>query len=994
MTLRGVTLTDESRPGGRTVPTSDLRRQEMTASALLDRFTERPVQLLADEVGMGKTYVALAAAASLKSASNPLRVAVLVPNRELARKWEQELFEFNEASVQDRRRRFTPLASNDSFVSENLQDLAGRSAGRRLTIIRYGAHGSVSKKLADENDTIRAAAWSVSTDRRLSHVKAALRAAFDVKQRPHGQGELLRSLNRLRGATDPLIPHPRPTGRNAWTPEQIEGRSGTDLWNAAVDSVAAAPLRPYAQLRLQVRAKLLQAARGAILADVGEFDLVIVDEAHNWVNRAKGADESRLALLHVAHRALLLTATPLQLTADDLPNLLGQFADLGQRLRRRPSRKLAEELPDMRDGLRVASNASAAFRREWSAADPSHTEVAERDRNVPGRLPTQVQDAVDAVKDANTALEETLQPWLIRHRRSRAHRRFLIGSEFTASAVGPSPPAISEPHVLHDAAGLESSHAQVTQLALMRLVGLTLAQQGAAGRSTLAASMTGVYTTAERSKDVRSWANKTPEAQPYMDLVRKRMQAEQRLRSGTNVRSESIHPKLKATLDVVDELWHSGEKILVYCWRVPTAEVVADAIRARLDARTDLREHKSLQQRLSRDPLQAIAEDRVVASLCLAGEVNASYAELVSSTMTAARQTMLAEQAADMRRLTSIHQRLLAEAAIPHAQGWARDVLKTCAAQTPPASRRNTGLSDPVLDDVISGPNILTGDVPEGGEQHRRLALALGRFTEVQHQRHPDTAFARRREMIGMIQSTLRSTHTLARLKLSSADQPAAKEVADAYTIPLAHHRRLRSSPSMLDRFADLVEEFTEISDEVLVARTKEFSSTLQRSPVDLITGSGGSRKRQSAFDRFNGPLFPDVLVCTQVGGEGIDLHRFCRVVIHYDLSFNPAKLEQRTGRCDRIGSKAAREGELIVAVPLLAGSYDERIYDTLLQRDREQEALIGAGVAGGGVMEIDEDQRDSVDEVPDRQRIRHGPPPLPEWLVEELRCDFSIWRA
>ena len=49
-------------------------------------------------------------------------------------------------------------------------------------------------------------------------------------------------------------------------------------------------------------------------------------------------------------------------------------------------------------------------------------------------------------------------------------------------------------------------------------------------------------------------------------------------------------------------------------------------------------------------------------------------------------------------------------------------------------------------------------------------------------------------------------------------------------------------------------------------------------------------------------------LICTQVGQEGIDLHRHCRHVVHYDLAWNPAVLEQRTGRADRIGSKTFRE--------------------------------------------------------------------------------------
>ncbi len=78
-----------------------------------------------------------------------------------------------------------------------------------------------------------------------------------------------------------------------------------------------------------------------------------------------------------------------------------------------------------------------------------------------------------------------------------------------------------------------------------------------------------------------------------------------------------------------------------------------------------------------------------------------------------------------------------------------------------------------------------------------------------------------------------------------------------------------------------------------------------------------------------NTPYRPEILVSTQVGAEGIYLHRECRHVIHHDLSWNPATIEQRTGRVDRIGGKVERErlnaGDaptLEIGVPYLAATY------------------------------------------------------------------------
>ena len=45
------------------------------------------------------------------------------------------------------------------------------------------------------------------------------------------------------------------------------------------------------------------------------------------------------------------------------------------------------------------------------------------------------------------------------------------------------------------------------------------------------------------------------------------------------------------------------------------------------------------------------------------------------------------------------------------------------------------------------------------------------------------------------------------------------------------------------------------------------------------------------------------ILVSTDAGGEGINL-QFCHCLVNFDLPWNPARLEQRIGRVDRIGQK------------------------------------------------------------------------------------------
>ncbi len=46
------------------------------------------------------------------------------------------------------------------------------------------------------------------------------------------------------------------------------------------------------------------------------------------------------------------------------------------------------------------------------------------------------------------------------------------------------------------------------------------------------------------------------------------------------------------------------------------------------------------------------------------------------------------------------------------------------------------------------------------------------------------------------------------------------------------------------------------------------------------------------------------ILLATDSASEGIDLQRHCHRVIHYDIPFNPNRLEQRIGRVDRYGQR------------------------------------------------------------------------------------------
>ena len=205
---------------------------------------------------------------------------------------------------------------------------------------------------------------------------------------------------------------------------------------------------------------------------------------------------------------------------------------------------------------------------------------------------------------------------------------------------------------------------------------------------------------------------------------------------------------------------------------------------------------------------------------------------------------------------------------------------------------------------------------------------------------------------------------------------------------------------SMADRIAVFLEDLMAASGSIREpgsARFALYDATKLRGQqfVALVSGDTDQQARERMFSGFNTPLLPEVLICTSVGQEGIDLHRQCRHVVHFDLAWNPAVLEQRTGRADRIGSKTFREralssGEeetfLEIGVPYLAGTYDERMYEELRLRAQIFEVLTG------GDLVADEAEGYDDQNNPEGQEAGLRFVPLPGSMMDGMRVYLHVW--
>lgn len=107
-------------------------------------------------------------------------------------------------------------------------------------------------------------------------------------------------------------------------------------------------------------------------------------------------------------------------------------------------------------------------------------------------------------------------------------------------------------------------------------------------------------------------------------------------------------------------------------------------------------------------------------------------------------------------------------------------------------------------------------------------------------------------------------------------------------------------------------------------------SERLKADGISCIQLKGGQREsKDETIAKFKDPSGPAILLSSEVGGEGVDL-QFSRVVINYDLPWNPMRLEQRIGRVDRLGQGAEK---VLIWNILYAETIDARIYQRLYEK-------------------------------------------------------------
>ncbi|RMG78513.1 MAG: helicase, partial [Bacteroidetes bacterium] len=110
-----------------------------------------------------------------------------------------------------------------------------------------------------------------------------------------------------------------------------------------------------------------------------------------------------------------------------------------------------------------------------------------------------------------------------------------------------------------------------------------------------------------------------------------------------------------------------------------------------------------------------------------------------------------------------------------------------------------------------------------------------------------------------------------------------------------------------------------------------------------VITGEMVDEERKERINLLSESNNPKVLVATDCLSEGINLQEQFTAVIHYDLPWNPNRLEQREGRVDRFGQSAEE-----VKAYMLWGSdnpIDSAVLRVLLEKARQIKRQTGISV-------------------------------------------------
>jgi len=860
----------------------DWARQRCTAKDILRRLQTIEGVILADQVGMGKTYVALAVVVShILSTPELGRVVIFVPAA-VADKWVREWRKFSE-SLLDRgtgiRCVNKPIRSGEEFFKK-LDD--GKQDREHILVVTHTALTATLK------DTFIQLAL-------LHYATRYVRNGADLRARIAKWSDGLRGLIRNAQFTPQRVSELLQTPPSKWhacwlrltgeelpdnpVPEGLESAARSLKLQELRTAIDSLPIRSSAdvqrlQRRLEGPRKALATATQAtwkwLLSSTNvDLPLLVVDEAHRLKNpstqisklfaeRTSGDDAG--AFRGMFRRMLFLTATPFELGHSELIQVLSRMSAV-RPLDPAPASPLKDRLEALKKTLTQAQATALTLDVAWGRL--VRDDLATFDSwgptvSAPANISPCAREAWEHARFAVRSRQEmnrALKPWVIRH--ERAHRRvYRTGATIVAGGASKGGLPISEDAALPFLLAARAQSVALDDKRVRPHFAYGIASSYEAFRRLGSGQPDEARDSDVPAEDRESDGPAAASSRPAADAVRWYRSEIDRTLGNANVLA--AHPKVRATVEKAADLWLAGEKCLIFCWFIKTGEAVERALAKRVDDLIFQRASKALRTK-------SVDDTRV-------------ELERLSDRL--------------FRRDASSYDRIRKHLvdALVDASGHHEDVV------------------DLIVDAAI---------------RHLRTPSYLTRYTPLS----PDMSVE---EVWSGISSP--NPHGIV---LLNRWQSFAERLA-----------RARDQIETADANEQQDSEFARVSAALLGARGDDDEPHRRGASLHSVRRAyGGTERdvRERLIALFNTPLSPDLLVASSVMGEGIDLHQECRFVIHHDLDWNPSVLEQRTGRLDRIGALAEREGEDIeVYEPYLAGTHDEKMFRVVKDRAQWFDIVMG----------------------------------------------------
>lgn len=889
---------------GRLFP-ADAQRQTRSARAILDRFALQPGVVLGDEVGMGKTFVALAVAAAHVTMDARRPVVVMVPPN-VVKKWERDANTFRAECLKSEadRARFRVRIAETGV--EFLKLLDDPPAGRATVIVL--AHGALNRRLADSWTKLAVLQAAIKGRHGVAGVRERL-ARFAPRilrlQTKVDEALLLRLLKapaaewkrllvdagQLAAADDDPVP--------ALLVETLDSLNLDEVYQRVVEVIPQRESKNL-QARLRDASHALNSASDGVLPPIWQqvlrkmhltLPLLILDEAHRVRNggvqlaqllkqQHEDLEEAGGALAHRFERMLFLTATPFQLGHAELCNVLSRFEAVAWKGPAAPAMQreaFRTEIAELGQSLDAMQMATERLERTWKRLLPPDLEEAEatfgdawwefnaEDENAAGSVANErvgsVMRAHAVAKAAILRAEALLKPWVLRSARSlklpEPHRDVPRRERLEGASV------LSELGVPSSTGGLRVSADNALPFLLAARIGSLPGTRRVFGEG-LASSYEALLDTHREEDTVARVEDASPEA----DTVRFH---ELRLREsveGIGAHARRLHPKMRATVDLAMEFWRRGEKVLIFCHYRQTGS--------------------ALHRYLSEAMLEEIQGRAAVKLGCDPGAVDEELKRFID-------------------RLD---------------RDRAGDVLEHVDAML----ARFPGLQQPAIRASIHDIVL----------RFMRTPSFLVRFADLGVERIP----------ADWMQSMLDK---------QDASGLTLRDVLNKFFDFLAYRCGETERSSYLEALKS-IQTGTHAGAEVDASFSNDEAQAGQRARlvanVRRVYGDTRDETRDRIMLTFNTPFYPEILIASSVMAEGVDLHLNCRHVIHHDLDWNPSSLEQRTGRIDRLGSKAERAGKPIrVYLPYVEGCQDEKLFRVVMDRERWFGVVMGAEESMGRVL-------------------------------------------